>query len=271
MKNKLFAAMTLSLLLFGFYNVYAQLRIQIGLNNMVPIPGGTFMMGSPASEVGRNDDEVQHRVTVSSFYMGRYEVTQKEYREVMGRYASWLDDVGDYHPVDCVEWYEAVEYCNRLSLREGLTPAYIVNGENVAWNQNANGYRLPTEAEWEYACRAGTTTPYYSGNSVADAGWYFESYDLTHTHPVGQKQSNPWGLYDMHGNVWEWCWDLYGTYPGGAQTDLRWGWDGPDEPRRVLRGGDCSCYAEYLRSAYRSPSNPYDLNGYKGFRVARNW
>jgi formylglycine-generating enzyme required for sulfatase activity len=192
--------------------------------------------------------------------MGKYPVTQKEYQEVMGTNASNFK--GDNLPVEQVTWYDAVNYCNRLSQKEGLTPAYTINGENVAWNYNANGYRLPTEAEWEYACRAGTTTPYYSGNSVANAGWYSGN-SSNRTHPVGEKQANSWGLYDMHGNVGDW----YGGYSNNAQTDPR---GAPSGSHRVGRGGSCYYSAQYLRSAYRykyTPSNQYDDIG---FRLVRN-
>jgi len=186
--------------------------------NMVRIQGGTFTMGSPASEPKHNNDEVQHQVTVSSFYMGKYEVTQKEYQEVMGTNPSEFK--GDNLPVENVSWYDAIEYCNKRSQKEGLTPAYTISGTGdsriVSWNRGANGYRLPTEAEWEYTCRAGTTNAYNTGSNINDnTGWY-EANSGDKTHPVGQKPANAWGLYDMHGNVWEWCWDWYGNYSSGV-------------------------------------------------------
>ncbi|MCL2805458.1 MAG: SUMF1/EgtB/PvdO family nonheme iron enzyme [Treponema sp.] len=168
-------------------------------DNMVRINGGTFTMGSPANEPGRNSDEIQRQVTVGSFFMGKYQVTQKEYQEVMGTNPSYFK--GDNLPVENVSWFNAVEYCNKLSQREGLTPAYTINGTNVTWNINANGYRLPTEAEWEYACRAGTTTAYNTGATISDStGWYVDNSN-DRSHPVGHKRANAWGLFDMHGNV----------------------------------------------------------------------
>ena len=238
-------------------------RVARILASFVSVQGGTFTMGSPRSEPGRSSDEVQHQVTVSSFYMGKYEVTQKEYQEVMGSNPSYFK--GDNLPVENVSWYDAVEYCNKRSVKEGLTSAYTINGSYVSWNRNANGYRLPTEAEWEYACRAGTTTPYYTGNSVGGAGWYKDN-SGGQTHPVGEKRPNPWGLYDMHGNVWEWCWDWYGSYSAGAQTDPVGASSGS---LRVFRGGSWGSNGLNLRSAYRLYNAPTRRYYYLGFRLLR--
>lgn len=123
-------------------------------------------MGSPESEMQRETDEVQHNVTVSNFYIGRYEVTQKQYEEVMGENPSNFK--GDNLPVENVSWYDAIDFCNKLSQNEGLTPVYTIDGDNVGWDRSANGYRLPTEAEWEYAARAGTTTPFNTEDSISD-------------------------------------------------------------------------------------------------------
>jgi formylglycine-generating enzyme required for sulfatase activity len=225
-------------------------------------------MGSPTNEPGRESNEVQHQVTVGSFYMGKYEVTQKEYQEVMGTNPSNFK--GDNLPVEYVSWYDAVEYCNRRSQKEGLTPAYTISGsENnrtIAWNWNANGYRLPTEAEWEYVCRAGTTTAYNTGASISDStGWYGAN-SRDKTHPVGQKPDNRWGLYDMHGNVWEWCWDWYEGYSIAAQTNPAGAVSGTS---RVLRGGSWYNPAGGVRSAYRSNGDPHDRGDNIGFRLVR--
>ena len=244
--------------------------------NMVRITGGTFTMGSPASEPNRESNEIQRQVTVSSFYMGRYEVTQREYQDVMGYNPSYF--TGDNLPVESVTWYDAIEYCNKLSQREGLTPVYTITGRTptvgypitaatVIANWNANGYRLPTEAEWEYACRAGTTTAYNTGASISNnTGWYVENSNVR-TQPVGQKLANAWGLHDMHGNVSEWCWDWYGTYASGAQMNPLGASSGS---YRVARGGSCIVAPHGLRSAYRGSGYSEDARGANiGFRVVR--
>jgi formylglycine-generating enzyme required for sulfatase activity len=237
-------------------------------------------MGSPATEPGHYSDEVQHQVTLSSFYMGRTEVTQKEYQDVMGINPSEFK--GDNLPVESVSWYDAIEYCNKRSQREGLTPAYTINKSQkdsnntsnndnlkwtVTWNRNANGYRLPTEAEWEYACRAGTMTAYNTGSAMNDTTGWYDANSGGQTHPVGQKAANAWGLYDMHGNVAEWCWDWHRSYSSSAQTEPRGAVSGS---YRVMRGGYSVSSARELRSAWRSSGNPYKGYGSYGFRLARN-
>ena len=127
--------------------------------NFVFVEGGTFQMGSPESEAWRSDDERQHTVTVSDFYMSQYELTQEEYKAVVGSNPSNFS--GEDLPVENISWLDAIAYCNARSEQEGFAPAYTVEGQSVNWDRSANGYRLPTEAEWEYACRAGTTTPFY--------------------------------------------------------------------------------------------------------------
>ncbi|MCQ2373599.1 MAG: formylglycine-generating enzyme family protein, partial [Phascolarctobacterium sp.] len=140
--------------------------------NMVLIKGGTFMMGSPESEPWRGKDEIQHKVTVSDFYMSPYELTQKEYQEITGKNPSNFK--GDNLPVENITWLDAIAYCNARSAKEGLKPVYTIQGNNVTWDKAANGYRLPTEAEWEYACRANTTTPFNTENSISvdEANYY---------------------------------------------------------------------------------------------------
>lgn len=199
--------------------------------DFVLITGGTFKMGSPDSEAWRGEDETTHSVTVSDFYMSRYEVTQEEYQEMMGTNSGTFS--GEKLPVENITWFDALAYCNARSVKEGLTPVYTIDGQNVSWNRGANGFRLPTEAEWEYAGRAGTTTPFNTQTSIsAEEANYFGHYPYEieenyfsqgnlETKPgqyrqttiaVGSFSPNAWGLYDMHGNVGEWCWDYYGPY-----------------------------------------------------------
>jgi formylglycine-generating enzyme required for sulfatase activity len=257
--------------------------------NFVRIEGGTFTMGSPSNEPGRRGSEAQRRVTVSAFYMGKYEVTQAEYEAVMGTNPSYFK--GANLPVERVSWYDAAEYCNRLSQKEGLTPAYTIdkgrsdpNNTNsddtvrwlVTWNANANGYRLPTEAEWEYACRAGTTTPFNTGNNITTGNANYDGnnpYDNNakgtyreRTTPAGSFAPNPWGLYDMHGNVWEWCWDWY-EYTSGMQTNPRGAVSGAN---RVQRGGGWGSSAALVRSAYRGHYTPSNRIYNLGFRLVRS-
>jgi formylglycine-generating enzyme required for sulfatase activity len=258
---------------------------------MVRIEGGTFTMGSPANEPERWDDEVQHRVTVSTFYMSKYEVTQAEYESVMETNPSYFK--GANLPVENVSWYNAVEYCNALSQREGLTPAYTIDksrsdpnnkseNDRIKWlvtrNPNANGYRLPTEAEWEYACRAGTTTPFNTGNNITTNQANYDGYGPynnnakgTHreeTTPVGSFAANQWDLHDMHGNVWEWCWDWYDDYTSGTQTNPPGAVSGA---YRVLRGGSWYDIAGYVRSAHRRDDDSVYGNYGIGFRLVRNY
>lgn len=238
---------------------------------MVYVEGGTFQMGSNS---GESDEKPVHSVTVSSFYIGKYEVTQKQWTEVMGSNPSHFQ--GDNLPVEDISWYQAVEFCNKLSQKEGLTPAYTINGRNVTCNWNANGYRLPTEAEWEYAARGGNKAKkrffggyknnYSGSNNIDEVAWY-SSNSGSKTQAVGTKKANELGIYDMSGNVWEWCWDWYGSYSSGAKTNPRGSSSGS---RRVLRGGSWLYYAKYCRSAYRRNSSPDDSNLNRGFRLLRS-
>ncbi|MBN1426019.1 formylglycine-generating enzyme family protein [Candidatus Fermentibacteria bacterium] len=239
---------------------------------MVSLSGGTFQMGS-TSQWADSDEQPVHTVTVSSFYMSKYEVTQAQYQEVMGTNPSYFQ--GANRPVERVTWYDAARFCNALSVSEGLTPCY--NESNWSCTFSANGYRLPTEAEWEYACRAGTTTDYYNGNETQSGcspidpnlnliGWYCGNAN-NQTHDVGGKQPNSFGLYDMSGNVWEWCNDWYGSYSSGSQTDPT----GPSSGSyRVLRGGRWYDYAQCCRSANRFYNSPGGSSRYDGFRPVRD-
>ncbi len=240
------------------------------------IPPGAFTMGSPATEALRLSDEMQHVVTISKgFYIGKYPVTQGDYLAVVGRNPSYFNTNNGYaldlaRPVEQVSWFDATNYCALRTAREqaaGLIPT------NYA-------YRLPTESEWEYACRAGTTTAFYLGSSLHSGQANFNGqyeYDaaaglikdlngifLQRTSPVGSYAANAWGLYDMVGNVWEWCQDWYGAYPTGSVID-------PPGPAagssRVVRGGYWNAEGRYCRSAQRHDSLPAAASNTTGFRV----
>jgi formylglycine-generating enzyme required for sulfatase activity len=237
-------------------------------HNMAYIKGGTFTMGSPAAEAGRDIDEMAHQVTVSSFFMGKYEVTQHEYQKIMKENPGNFK--GKQLPVESVSWYNAILFCNKLSQSRGLIPAYRIEGTAVMWDKSANGYRLPTEAEWEYACRAGTNTPFNTGIDItADQANFNDNQGsfLEMTAPVGSYPANAWGLYDMHGNVFEWCWDWHGYYVRDEQTDPT----GPVSGSfRIIRGGSWVNGGETLRSACRGIFISGDGNERIGFRLARN-
>ena len=221
------------------------------------------------SSDGLDDEKPVHEVTVSSFYMGKYEVTQEEYQTVMG--SNPCNRKGDRMPVESVTWYDAVEYCNRLSKKEGLTPCYSGSGDNITCNWNANGYRLPTEAEWEYAARGGINKDdykYSGSNDIDEVAWYGKNSGKM-THDVGTKKANSLGIYDMSGNVYEWCWDWYdyGYYSKSPRNNPTGATSGN---KRVLRGGSWCSNDNFCRVASRGCnyglSNGYD---YSGFRVVR--
>jgi len=212
---------------------------------------GKFMMGSTGNEKDRDTDEIQHEVVISkAFYMGVTEVTQAQFKEVMGTNPSnWK---GENLPVERVTWNEAKEFCEKLSEKD----------PNMT-------YRLPTEAEWEYACRAGTDTWCYWGNdlnhNMIDQYAFYKKNSGFQTNEVGQKKPNLWGLYDMSGNVWEWCWDWDGTYPG-TSTDYR----GPASGSyRIQRGGSWGSVAGSLQVGYRDYGNTDSDSGSLGFRIVR--
>jgi formylglycine-generating enzyme required for sulfatase activity len=260
-------------------------------SNMVNIPAGTFTMGR-ASGTGYADEQPTHSVTLSAFYIGKYEVKQSEWLAVMGSNpSSFTGDTS--RPVEMVSFYSVMVYCNKRSINEGLTPAYTINGStdpatwgaipttnNATWNAatfsySATGYRLPTEAEWEYAARGATNSPdylYAGSNTVGDVSWYDTNAGST-THVVGQKTANGLGLYDMSGNVQEWVWDWYGTYSSGAVTNPTGPSSNPTD-LHVIRGGSWDQTNNASRVVYRSygtpeKNSPKVFNDRLGFRVVR--
>ena len=230
-------------------------------DNKIFVEGGTFTMGS---NDGDDDEKPPHIVTLSSFYIGKYEVTQREWREVMGNNPSHLK--GDDLAIEYVNWYGVVEYCNSRSKKEGLTPCYTKDGKSVTCDFNANGYRLPTEAEWEYAARGGNKSrgyKYSGSDNIKDAAWYVDNSNEK-THRARGKKPNELGIYDMTGNVCEWCWDWYGSYSSSSATDPKGSSSGK---RRILRGGSWSGGAKYCRTAYRNRLVPDLRSDGIGFRV----
>ena len=264
-----------------------------GLIKMVKINGGTFSMGydDPAFLDNGGDRGVpSHSVTLNSFYMGKYQVTQEQYEDVTGNNPS--NHTGPNFPAETVTWYDAVEFCNKLSVKEGLAPVYAITGRTpaegypitdaaVTMNINAKGYRLPTEAEWEYACRAGTSSKYSTGDTITTSQAAFGGPDSGVsgkpgiTVEVGSFDPNLWGLYDMHGNVYDWCWDWYDVYTGSPATNPAGPETRPGTNSRVARGGSVHCIAENrwdrLSSFFRQNQVDFTAGDYDvGFRVVRS-
>ncbi len=222
---------------------------------------GTFTMGSPIDELGRRSREPQYEVTLTKgFWLGKYEVTQAQYEAVMKNNPS--SHKGANLPVENVNWNNAVNFCAKLTDRE----------HSAGRLPQGYKYTLPTEAQWEYACRAETTTALNNGKNLSnttscpemdEVGWY--AGNASSTYPVGWKKPNTWGFYDMHGNVWEWCLDWYGDYPTSSVTDPKGAGTGS---YRVYRGGSWRYSADYCRSAHRDFDYAGESNNSNGFRVA---
>lgn len=246
--------------------------VHVTLRDVAPmvfigLSGGNFTMGSrDDDEQAYNRERRRHRSHVSAFAIAATPVTQAQFRAVMGKNPSHFE--GPDLPVEKVSWIDAIEFCNVLSDRENLTRCYQNDGKTWRWNRDADGYRLPTEAEWEFACRAGTTTQYgfvAEEDKLSDYAWFDDNAD-DKTHPVATKRRNPWGLHDMHGNVWEWCWDWYASYDSSPKANFPGPTDGED---RVLRGGAFGVRSRLLRSAYRSRNAPTYRFRDRGFRCVR--
>lgn len=214
-----------------------------------------LMIDIPSGEIAMRDDRTKQQWTVSvnSFLLAKYPVTQGLYFEITNKNPSTFK--GDQRPVETVTWMETIDFCNSLSVKSGLQPCYILQqNEEVVFNPMANGFRLPTEAEWEYACKAGSNKIRY--DSLDLIAWYKDNSDQS-THAVAQKKPNAWGLYDMLGNVWEWCWDLYDVEVYGSY--------------RVFKGGGWCDEERSVMATTRRRSHPVEFKiDDLGFRIARN-
>jgi sulfatase modifying factor 1 len=298
--RRAFVAMVASVLLMPMVALAQENRPAVSKSTGMKfncIPAGGFEMGSLTSEEGHTRSEIQHTTRISQpFYLGVTEVTQEEYQTIMESNPSAFSRHGTASevvagmatrrfPVENVSWYDTIEFCNRLSEKDNFKPYYGLTGierehdsikSAVVTILGGGGYRLPTEAEWEYACRAGTTTAYNSGDTVSlleDAGWFGSKAEPGNsdrqTHRVGQKGANSFGLFDMHGNVSEWCqdWYDYSSYERSPTQDPQ----GPSGgSMRVVRGGSWSEAAVHCRSAQRGGVRPMQHGSSTGFRVARS-
>jgi len=240
---------------------------------MISVKGGSFFMGSNEGAF-RNNEKV-HEVTVSTFLISETPVTQELYMAVMKENPSVFK--GSANPVDSVSWFDAVLFCNALSIQVGLSPAYTIEETKISWNREAKGYRLPTEAEWEFAARGGLLgdrdpleKAFFAGgseeNNAADYCWFSLNSGRT-THPVKTKLPNQLGIYDMSGNVWEWCWDWHDDYPANPVP----GYAGPDTgKRRIYRGGSYYNNASMQRVTFRISDDPALKASSRGFRIVQN-
>jgi formylglycine-generating enzyme len=222
---------------------------------MILVKGGSYDMGS---NDGYNDEKPIHSVTLSDFYIGKYEVTQEQYEKVMGKNPSYFTNAGKNAPVESVSWYDAVEFCNKLSEMEGLNKCYSGSGGNIKCDFSKNGYRLPTEAEWEYAAHGGNQSKgykYSGSDNIDEVAWYWNN-SSSITHIVGTKTANELGIYDMSGNVWEWVWDMF--YVANSKN-------------RVLRGGSWGSDANLCTVSSRGDYYAADTIVSIGFRLCRNY
>lgn len=241
---------------------------------LVVLPTGSFLMGSSAEDPdGHADERPLHEVVINKrFAMAETEVTQGQYQAVLGTNPAYFKDGPKWkqQPVENVSWHDAIGYCNELSKQERLAPCYKVQGEEVDWEaeQDCLGYRLPTEAEWEYAARAGQGAKYAGSNDPKEVAWFDDSAKDARTHLVKQKKANAWFLYDLSGNVWEWVWDYSASYQAGSQQDPVGTRSGMD---RVSRGGSWVDSARDARVVSRRGGDPDYRSQARGFRLVRSY
>lgn len=283
-----------TILLFTFYFSLSTLSSQRSLatleDDMVLVEGGSFIMGGLPGRDDKNgltiysSEQPAHEVRLSSFLISRYEVTQQLWQQVMGNNPSSFSSCGPLCPVERVSWYDCIEFCNKLSIMQGLTPVYSIdktadpeNGATyddvkwqVSWNMDADGYRLPCEAEWEYAARGGSRSKgfQYSGSDDINAVAWFDQNSGSKTHPVATKNANELGFYDFSGNVWEWCYDFYAHYG----DNLAFCSQGPGGGYRISRGGSWDYDAQDSRVSNRGISyaiGRYDIIGFRLSRTVR--
>ena len=285
-----------SILGFDGRLITISLGIKFGMGNkkgqvkpveMIWVPSGSFELGRELGTQGSGDATPVSTVNLTGFYIGKYPVTQAQYLAVMGFNPSNFKTSNGIRPVESVNWYDAIVFCNRLSIKEGLTPAYSIFGttnpdhwgsvpttQNTTWDavliiSGSTGYRLPTEAQWEFAAKGGVGTPgsftYAGGNNADTVAWHYGN-SGSRTYEVGKKDPNGLGLYDMSGNVWEWCWDYYGSYTSEEKTDPTGASSGSN---RVIRGGSWDSLAHSTCSVDRGSSYPYYRSNNFGFRLLR--
>lgn len=246
-------------------------------SDFVMIEGGTFKMGSKASDRAADvDEQKEHEVKLNSFMISKFEVTVWEWKEFIKANKMKMPEKPkwgwqDNYPINGITWNEAIAYCNWLSKKEKLQPVYSKKGPNIVCNFKANGYRLPTEAEWEYAAKGGSLSKsfrYSGSDNLDDIAWYKgNSNDTPHT--IGTKLPNELGIYDMSGNVWEWCWDWYNKDFYKLEKN-----DNPRGPemgnRRSVRGGSWDSQPNYARPANRISTEPNKTHEFYGFRIAKS-
>ncbi|MEA1972181.1 MAG: SUMF1/EgtB/PvdO family nonheme iron enzyme, partial [Candidatus Cloacimonadota bacterium] len=226
------------------------------------VKGGYFNMYKE-----ENHNKYSREIFLNDFYISKFEVTQKKWELIMGYNNSFFE--GDNRPVENINWFEAVEFCNQKSISENLKSCYTISGSTVECNFNANGYRLPTEAEWEYAAKGGQKTNNYifsGSNNLDEVAWYNQNSN-NRSHSVGQKKTNELGLFDMSGNVWEWCWDRFGKYENKAEYNP----NGPSSGSlKTRRQGSWTHSGDYCKVGFREMSSPNIKSASIGFRCVRS-